>query len=198
MLCQPGRVVFEQYRDRPQRAVALSLTRWAPPRATPAATPPPAYGTPEPGRHAVAVAPAPTAPFASSQSPAAGAGVALKPSNGALGATLRRGDVGCAHLDAPWMTATDRDACRDHLAAGAAKTPYLSGTAPEKLAYYAAVAKAEEDWRSGRDAGHPPFILCGKALPHALKLGPCYLEPPKGSLDLDVDIPPPDTSRHAR
>ena len=29
------------------------------------------------------------------------------------------------------------------------------------------------------------------ALPHALWLGPCYIEPPKGSLDPEVDIPVP-------
>jgi hypothetical protein len=96
------------------------------------------------------------------------------------------------------MTAADRDACRDRLAAGTAEAPYLSGTAPEKLAYYAAVAQAYADWKSGRDPGHPPGVGCGNPPPHALKLGPCFIEPPKGSLDPEVDIAPPDTSRGAR
>ncbi|MGZ6020327.1 MAG: hypothetical protein ACXWKO_16790 [Phenylobacterium sp.] len=29
------------------------------------------------------------------------------------------------------------------------------------------------------------------ALPHALWLGPCFIEPPKGSLDPEVDVPVP-------
>jgi hypothetical protein len=49
------------------------------------------------------------------------------------------------------------------------------------------------------EALHPglPFVGCGrgKPPPHGLKIGPCFIDPPKGSLDLDVDIPPPDTSR---
>ena len=50
------------------------------------------------------------------------------------------------------------------------------------------------------ETGHGPSIGCkipfgvGKKppkLPHAFYLGPCYIEPPAGSLTPDVDITPP-------
>jgi hypothetical protein len=97
------------------------------------------------------------------------------------------------------MSPRERDACRDRLAAGATSAPHLEGMAPDKLAYYAAVAKAHEDWLSGRDPGHLPGVGCAiffgagappKPPPHALVLGPCMIEPPRGSFDVDVDVQP--------
>ena len=41
--------------------------------------------------------------------------------------------------------------------------------------------------------GHGPAIGCKlprPKLPHALMLGPCYIEPPKGSLTPEVDVTP--------
>jgi hypothetical protein len=101
------------------------------------------------------------------------------------------------------MSDADRAACRDRLAEGAKKAPYLSRTDPAKLAYYDAVAKSQEDWHSGRDPGHAPAVGCviffgsgekPKPPPHALRLGPCIIEPPRGSLDPDVDVQPPGKS----
>jgi hypothetical protein len=114
-------------------------------------------------------------------------------------AAALRGRIGCAEPNAPWMSDADRAACRERLAAGAAQAPHLQGTAPVKLAYFNAVAKAQADWRSGRDAGHGLAIGCIKPIgpgvrtppaPHALRLGPCMIEPPRGSLNVDADILP--------
>ncbi|MEJ0066611.1 MAG: hypothetical protein WDM85_15345 [Caulobacteraceae bacterium] len=93
------------------------------------------------------------------------------------------------------MSQAAKDACRERLAAGAASVPHLEGMPPEKLAYYAAVVKAEDDWRTGRNAGHLPFLACAPSAkrppPHALKIGPCFIDPPVGSLDQDADVPLP-------
>ncbi len=117
----------------------------------------------------------------------------------AIGASLRR-SVGCAEPDAPWMTDADRDQCRHRLASGAEATRPLDGISAEKLAYFDAVVASHDDWLSGRDAGHGPGFGCEifvgpgarrQVPPHALKLGPCLIEPPRGSLDTDVDVLPP-------
>ena len=34
-------------------------------------------------------------------------------------------------------------------------------------------------------------------LPHAIKIGPCYIEPPQGSLSVDVDLPEIESQRGA-
>jgi hypothetical protein len=141
------------------------------------------------------------APPAEAATPSAGAPPGAS-ANSDLAAALRRGPVGCANQGA-WMSDADREACRHRLAAGAASAAHLWGMAPEKLAYYDALAKAEDDWRTGRNPGHLPFLFCGAKLgqgqvrdfeapPHALKLGPCYLEPPMGALSITVDVPPPE------
>jgi len=97
------------------------------------------------------------------------------------------------------MSDADRARCREHLAAGAANAPHLEGMPATKLAYFTAVAKAQADWASGRDAGHGLGIGCmsyfgvgprPKPPPHALVLGPCMIAPPRGSLDVDADILP--------
>jgi hypothetical protein len=52
--------------------------------------------------------------------------------------------------------------------------------------------------RPGGD--HPPALACSipfgggakpKKLPHAFYIGPCFIEPPKGPFDPEVDITPP-------
>jgi len=131
--------------------------------------------------------------------PAGPPGPVAAPGGGDLAAALRGSAVGCASTGAAWMSQAERDACRERLAAGADRVQHLEGMAPEKLAYYAAVAKAEQDWLSGRNPGHPPGVACAiyfgrgpapRPPPHALVLGPCIIEPPRGSLDVDVDVLP--------
>jgi hypothetical protein len=195
LLALPGRDAFRA--PSGSRPVKVTLE---PPIILRPVSPPPSVGSAAPGRTLRPTTPTETPGPTAAPAPTTGpVGSSLSPGAPGLAAILRRGDVGCAHPDAPWMTPADRDACRDRLAAGAAKAPYVGGMPAQKLAYYDAVAQAEADWRSGRDAGHPPFIGCGakKPPPHALKIGPCFIDPPKGSLDLEVDIPPPDTSQHS-
>ena len=61
-----------------------------------------------------------------------------------------------------------------------------------KRDYYAAVLAAEADYR--KHGGHPPVLVCYPGAParevrHAIKIGPCYIEPPQGPLTVDVDVP---------
>jgi len=143
------------------------------------------------------------APQLAATAPKLGSGPPAATGAQALSAALRGGPIGCANQAAAWMSDAERDACRQRLAAGAANVPYLHGMAPEKLAYYNALAKAQQDWLDWRDVGHLPYVYCGlkfgggrtykvAAPPHALTFGPCFLEPPKGSLSVTVDVPPPD------
>ena len=138
-----------------------------------------------------------------------------------LAAALRRGSVGCANAGAVGLSRAERETCEERLAAGAKDAKHLWGMEPAKREYYAAVAEAkapdpaptqgtalgrvgghyglDTDMRGMK--GHLPFVACklsfgpGKKVnhtpPHALSLGPCYIEPPAGSLSPDVDIPPP-------
>jgi hypothetical protein len=178
---------------RPQRTLAPPSIRKAAAAAAPRAAASSAPTTPSPAT--VAAAPAPAA----SSGPAAPAG----PSAG-LAAGLRGSLLGCANAGALALTEKERQGCELRFAAGGREAAYLSPIPSVKLAYFDAVAKADEDWTSGRDPGHLPFIVCrlgGRGtLAHALKLGPCYLEPPKGSLDKTVDVPEPErdtsTMRH--
>jgi hypothetical protein len=78
---------------------------------------------------------------------------------GSISAALRR-SVGCAQPDAPWMSDADRAACRQRLASGAERAPHLEGMPATKLAYFTAVAKAQDDWLSGRNPGHGFGIGC--------------------------------------
>jgi len=148
----------------------------------------------------------PAVPSASQAGPSPAPSPGLGPGYADISAALRHGGVGCADAAASRLSQKERDGCRDRLAMNAMQAPHLEGMAPEKLAYYQAVAKAEDDWRSGRDPGHLPFVFCGMhpghgranvepAPAHALRLGPCYIEPPKGSLDVDVDTPRPGDPR---
>jgi hypothetical protein len=116
------------------------------------------------------------------------------------------------------MTRADRERCEEQLGHGVASAPFLpAAIGPRIRAYYDAVAEAkkpdpppaprrpigalgrwEPDVRetNGHGIGIGCHIAFGagqkpKAPPHALTLGPCMIEPPKGTLDPEVDIPPP-------
>jgi hypothetical protein len=130
---------------------------------------------------------------------------------------LRHGLAGCANAGAS-LTRAERERCNEQLGQGVASAPYLpAAIEPRIRAYYDAVAEAkkpdpppvplkapgslkpfEGDPRTTN--GHGPGIGCKipfgpgekpKKLPHALYLGPCFIEPPKGSLTPEVDITPP-------
>lgn len=204
LLAAPGRYRLSLPPEGGPRPVDVSVVPLPVPRspkrssqpAQTASTPAAAISrTPSVSAAAAAALPAQNA-ASSSEGPAA------PPGAQALAAALRHSLVGCANQGAAWMSDADRDACRQRLAAGAANVPHLQGMAPEKLAYYAALAQAQQDWLSGRDPGNPPFLYCGFKFgqgrvrniigpPHALKFGPCFLEPPRGSLSVTVDVPSP-------
>ena len=151
---------------------------------------------------------------ATAQTPAAAVG----PPAPDLRAALRHGAAGCANLNALGMSRADRERCDDQLAHGAASAPFLPAALdPRMRGYYDAVALAKQrdpphvpvinkaplpgDPPPRRPGGdHLPGIGCAipfgvgqkpKKLPHALYLGPCLIEPPKGPLDPEVDITPP-------
>jgi hypothetical protein len=217
LLSGTGRLPFQPiWREQPTEV-------WLAPRLL-VRPPPPQRRPPEsraaPSSRAHAAATPSSGPPALSQAPsqapgpsAPGVASPVAPSPG-VGAALR-GWVGCAQPDAAWMSDADRARCRERLAAGAANAPHLEGMPATKLAYFTAVAKAQAEWLSSPDPGHGLGIGCvsyfgpgvrPKPPPHALKLGPCVIAPPRGSLDVDVDIlpdgetakPPPDsfTTRH--
>jgi hypothetical protein len=142
--------------------------------ATPSVAPIPNAGAP-PGPAGPA-APGPAAPSVP-------AGVA---------SALRGSLFGCANASALGLSEAERVGCRDRLAAGAANAAYRPGIPAAKSEYYAAVLAAEDDYR--KHGGHPPVIVCipgapKHMLPHAIKIGPCYIEPPQGPLTVDVDVP---------
>jgi hypothetical protein len=159
-----------------------------------------------------ALSPAPSA------APSAGGGGAGLP--GPVGpdvrAALRRG-LGCANPS--MLTREERRACDDQLAVASRGAPVLNeGRDPRIQAYFDAVAKAkapEKPWTPIRAIGamgrfeevprgangHIPMLGCAvpfgpgekpKLPSHWLKLGPCFIAPPKGSLTPEADITPPD------
>jgi len=161
------------------------------------------------------IAPLPAAPAqpGPSTAPAATVGADLR-------AGLRRGAAGCANMAAVGMSRDERDGCNERLGRNATGEPFLPAAIGGRIrAYYdlVALAKAPDPqpvlrrrqvWGPGGvfsvddrgETGHGPSIGCkiafgvGKKppkLPHALYLGPCYIEPPAGSLTPDVDITPP-------
>jgi hypothetical protein len=134
---------------------------------------------------------------------------------------LRHGAAGCANAAAVGMTPAERERCQDRLGADAKAAPVMAlAMEPRMRAYYDAVVKAkapDKPWTPRQAIGalgpldhdvrgsndHIPEFGCvvpfgaGKKpthkqmLPHALWLGPCFIEPPKGPLDPEVDIPVP-------
>jgi hypothetical protein len=115
------------------------------------------------------------------------------------------------------MTRAQRDLCNERLGRNLSGEAFLPAAIPRRIrAYYDAVAEAKApdpspvrltaqgagpagvaglfagDERTTN--GHGPGIGCkwpAPKLPHALMFGPCYIEPPKGSLTPEVDITPP-------
>ena len=187
---------------RPQRAVENPLPLAPlPAPETPARPPEPHAEAPAPGPPSPATAPGPAAPD--------------------LRAALRHGLAGCANGAATGMTREERERCDDQLATGAKAAPLMPlNLSPRMRAYYDAVAKAKapdppltpqrapgalgaSDVDARGSNGHLPGIGCSipfgggvkrsrkERLPHALWLGPCFIEPPKGSLTPEVDIPVP-------
>lgn len=111
-----------------------------------------------------------------------------------------RGALGCAHPELVKLTDAERAACAKHLASGInPNVAWPANIAPEKRAWFDASVVAHNS------PGHLPGIGCGvgfdglkliipkKGPPHSLKLGPlpCFIVPPSGILDDDVDVPPP-------
>jgi len=116
------------------------------------------------------------------------------------------------------MSRAERDLCNERLGRDVAKEPFLPAPLEGRIrAYYNAVADAKkpdsqptpgkatgalglfetQDWATN---GHGPHVGCSihfgvgenpKPRPHALTLGPCYIEPPKGPLNPEVDVTPP-------
>ena len=135
-----------------------------------------------------------------------------------LRAALRHGALGCANLAAVGMTRAERAVCEDQLGHGAGQAPVLAvSLEPRIRAYYDAVALAKAPDRSPMPArapgalnildlddrgtgGHPSLVGCRipfgpgekpKLPVHWLKLGPCFIAPPKGPLTVEADITPP-------
>jgi hypothetical protein len=116
---------------------------------------------------------------------------------GGVASALRGSLFGCANVAALGLSDAERIGCRDRLAAGAATAAYRPGIPAAKGEYYAAVLAAEADYR--KTGGHPPMVVCfgHRALPHAIRIGPCSIDPPQGSLDPDVDVPEMEPQRDA-
>lgn len=177
-------------------------------RPLPLPPPEPAASSPAPGAQ---VAPGQAQALAPSS---AGSGTALA-GGGDLGAMLRHGILGCANLAG--LSRAEREGCQDKLGAGAKHETVLSeGRDPRIQAYFDAVAKAkgrDKPWTPTRAIGAMgigqdvprysndraggigcviPFGPKPKLPVHWLKLGPCFIAPPKGPLTVEVDITPPD------
>ena len=173
------------------------------------------YRTPAPARHAPRAANAtrsatalpssaprpaiaPSGPARQAPAGPAGAGVPA-----GVASALRNSLIGCANTAALGLSDAERAACRERLAAGAMAAPYRPGIPTEKRAYYENILAAEAAFRRNPMGGHGPVVFCypgapARPLPHALKIGPCYIEPPQGSLDVDVDVPEVGSQRDAQ
>ncbi|KRA62568.1 hypothetical protein ASD89_22470 [Caulobacter sp. Root656] len=139
---------------------------------------------------------------------------------GDLGAVLRAGGFGCGSERETRLSPKERARCQDKLGALALKAePLAAPIDPAKRAYYDAVAEAYRNRgqsvplnaRGGNGMfdvddsvfpGHGPRIGCSvkfgpnaartpKGPPNALRAGPCFIQPPNGSLTPEVDIRKP-------
>jgi len=137
-----------------------------------------------------------------------------------LGAVLRAGGFGCGSEREARLSPEDRARCQDKLGALALKAqPLAAPIDPAKRAYYDAVAEAYRNRgqpvplnaRGGNGMfdvndsvfpGHGPRVGCSvkfgpnaartpKGPPNALRAGPCFIQPPNGSLSPEVDIRKP-------
>lgn len=159
-------------------------------------------------------------PVASSSS-APSSGSAAPSSSVDLGAVLRSGGRGCADGRAAALSPEERARCQEKLGALALKAaPLAAPIDPAKRAYYDAVVEAYADRRramvtldarGGRGMfavddsvhnGHGPKVGCSvkfgpnadkapKGPPNALRAGPCFIQPPVGSLTPEGDIRKP-------
>lgn len=137
-----------------------------------------------------------------------------------LGAALRAGGFACAGVRNTLLTPEERARCQEKLGALAQKAPSLPAPIdPTKRAYYDAVAEAYRDPGqmvplTARGAGgmfaeersvhlgHGPRVGCSvkfgpnarkapRGPPNALRAGPCFIQPPNGSLSPEADIRKP-------
>jgi hypothetical protein len=108
-----------------------------------------------------------------------------------LGSILRGSAIGCANADTVRLTPSEREACRQRLAQGAASAPFIPGAPPDKAAYWQALSESEAAMDADRLGGHGPGIVCGGRKRFGLKLGPCTVVPPMTPLTAEVDVRPP-------
>ncbi len=137
-----------------------------------------------------------------------------------LGAVLRQGGFACAGVRNTMLTPDERARCQEKLGALALKAPSLPAPIdPAKRAYYDAVAQAYDnraamvtltapgaagmfDAPPSYNNGHGPRVGCSvkfgpnarktpKGPPNALRAGPCFIQPPVGSLTPEADIRKP-------
>lgn len=163
------------------------------------------------------IAALPIAPVSATAAP--GPGQALGGA-GDLGAALRRSGVGCANARAVGLNREERERCAETLGAQARDAPFLPAPIdPGKRAYYDAVAQAYDnggpmvpltppgaagmlDAPPSYNNGHGPRVGCSvkfgpnarkapKGPPNALRAGPCFIQPPNGSLTPEADLRKP-------
>lgn len=215
LLARPVMLVFPD-RSTNENAIDVTLDRPRPPArssARPAAPPlvprRPVLPTPSD----VESLPVESAPPSPPATPAPSA-------PGSLAAALRAGGLGCGSERDARLSPEERARCQEKLGALALKAPSLSAPIdPAKRAYYDAVAEAYRDRGqmvplTARGAGgifgseesihlgHGPRVGCSvkfgpnarktpKGPPNALRAGPCFIQPPNGSLSPEADIRKP-------
>ncbi len=160
------------------RSLEVTLTALPAPteRIRPRTRPPSA----RPPLAAVPVAPATAVP-----APSAAPAPAMATADPGKIRAILRGSVGCSEETFVHLSQQELDRCAKWRRSQA--KPGLEILAPieaNKRAWFDATVAA----RNAPD--HPPMGGCfGKPPPHAIKLGPCYVEPPKGPFSEDVDVP---------
>jgi hypothetical protein len=139
---------------------------------------------------------------------------------GDLGAVLRAGGLGCAGDRRALLSPQELTRCEEKLGGLARDAPFLPAAIdPGKRAYYDAVAQAYAsggpmvpltarggagmfDADASANSGHGPRVGCSvkfgpnarkapKGPPNALRAGPCFIQPPNGSLTPEADIRKP-------
>jgi hypothetical protein len=162
-----------------------------------------------------AIAPALAAPTAGPAPPASGSGA-----RGDLGAALRTGGLACSGDLRKMLGPEERARCDERFGALARNAPDLPAPIdPGKRAYYDAIAEAYRDHgpvvpltargaggifgaEEGVQVGHGPRVGCSvkfgpnaskapKGPANALRAGPCFIQPPLGSLTPEADIRKP-------
>ncbi len=155
---------LEATRPRPApRRAAPSAPALAP---SPLAVPPPQAALP-----ALASAPAPV--------------TGDDPEARAKATAVLRGSFGCTEEAFARLSQRERDRCAKwRQAQGVPGLEIPALIEHNKRAWFDATIAA----RNAPD--HPPVGGCfGKPPPHAIKIGPCYVDPPKGPFSEDVDAP---------